>query len=126
MPFQKLLPMNKFVVNVLLLAAMFLVVSGTQAINLYPVGSVPAVKSKLVVPAPKPKQQPNNCIKQPEIIKKAPVRPEPKAMPAEKPKSSVAVKSNTGKDPNSIPHFSIFNFFDAFYTKDTLDRLKVM
>ncbi len=126
MLFQKLLPMNKFVVNVLLLAAMFLAALGAQAINVhtYP-KPVPAITPK-PIPAPKPKQQPNNCIRQPELIKKPRTPQEPKTVPGEKPKPSVAAKAHTAKDPNSIPHFSIFNFFDAFYTKDTLDRLKVM
>ena len=30
------------------------------------------------------------------------------------------------KNSNSLPHFSIFNFINFFYTKDTLDNIQVM
>lgn len=81
-------------------------------------------------PAPKQiQQQPSNCIKQPEIIKKNIPKQEAKQQaPPEKPKPSTAQKNSGRKElENSyIPHFSIFNFFNTFYTKDTLDRLQVM
>jgi len=64
-------------------------------------------------------QQPRNCVKQPEIIKKT--APAPK--PVER-KPNVIAKGQV--QTNTVPHYSIFNFFNSFYTKDTLDRLQVM
>lgn len=72
-------------------------------------------------PVPKPKpQQPANCIKQPEIVKKTPATPKPA------PKPQPIAKLHTEPNTNSVPHFTIFNFFNSFYTKDTLDHLQVL
>ncbi|MBS1637213.1 MAG: hypothetical protein JST26_14940 [Bacteroidetes bacterium] len=73
-------------------------------------------------PKPKPKQQPSNCIKQPEIVKKS-TTAKPETKPAER---KVTIAKGQELNTNTIPHFSIFNFFNSFYTKDTLDRLQVM
>lgn len=69
------------------------------------------------------KQQPSikDCVKHPQIVKiNTPVS-------VEKSKNQTPeriVKST--KNINSIPYFSMFNFINFFYTKDTLDNIKVM
>ncbi len=69
------------------------------------------------------KQQPNakDCVKHLQIIKttSVSVQEKNKVVTPEK-----FVKSN--KNINSIPHFSVFNFINFFYTKDTSDNLQVM
>lgn len=70
---------------------------------------------------PQPKQQqPKDCVKHPQIVK---------AQPVEKPKlvvERVTPTVHVSKGGNSIPHFSVLNFINFFYTKDTLDNLRVM
>jgi len=69
------------------------------------------------------KQQPNtkDCVKHPQIVKTSSVtiQEKTKVITSEK-----VVKSS--KNINSLPHFSVFNFINFFYTKDTLDNIQVM
>ncbi|MCD6018650.1 MAG: hypothetical protein K0S53_1771 [Bacteroidetes bacterium] len=70
-------------------------------------------------PHPKTQQQPKDCVKHPQIVK---AQPEKAKIVAEK-----VVKSTTSyRGGTSIPHFSVLNFINFFYTKDTLDNLHVM
>lgn len=64
-------------------------------------------------------QQPKDCVKHPQIVK---------PLSAEKPKivADKMVKIVPFRGGNSIPHFSVFNFINFFYSKDTLDNLHVM
>ena len=70
-------------------------------------------------PQPKIQQQPKDCVKHPQIV-----------MPIVAEKSKIVTdkitKTAANKGGNSIPHFSVFNFINFFYTKDTLDNLHVM
>lgn len=72
-------------------------------------------------PTPKPQQQqpPKDCVKHPQIVKTT-----------EKTTPKVVVEkttvNHTSKGGNSIPHFSVLNFINFFYSKDTLDNLRVM
>lgn len=70
-------------------------------------------------PQPKVQQQPpKDCVKHPQIVKPHPV---------EKPKvAEKVVKAVPSRGGSSIPHFSVLNFINFFYTKDTLDNLHVM
>ena len=70
-------------------------------------------------PQPKAQQQPKDCVKHPQIVKSHPV---------EKPKivAEKVVKMAPSRGGSSIPHFSVLNFINFFYTKDTLDNLHVM
>ena len=64
-------------------------------------------------------QPPKDCVKHPQIVK---AQPEKAKVVAEK-----VVKSTTSsRGGTSIPHFSVLNFINFFYTKDTLDNLHVM
>lgn len=67
---------------------------------------------------PKTQQQPKDCVKHPEIVKKNPV--------AEKAKTTTPPVKPLPKSGNSVPHYSVLNFINFFYTKDTLDNLRVM
>ncbi len=73
-----------------------------------------------VKPQPKQQQQPKDCVKHPQIVK---------ARVIEKPKA-IAERSipttHVSKGGNAIPHFSVLNFINFFYSKDTLDNLRVM
>ena len=66
-------------------------------------------------------QQPKDCVKHPQIIKQSELKQidKPKVVSADK-----TVK--TSKAVGSVPHFSLFNVINFFYTKDTLDNLHVM
>ena len=71
-------------------------------------------------PQPKQQQQPKDCVKHPQIVK---------AHSVEKVKVVVekaTTATHTSKGGNSIPHFSVLNFINFFYAKDTLDNLRVM
>jgi len=70
-------------------------------------------------PLPK-QQQPKDCVKHPQIVK-ARVIERPK-MIVEKPIPTTHIS----KGGNAIPHFSVLNFINFFYSKDTLDNLRVM
>lgn len=87
-------------------------------------------------PVPKPKAmppvmhtaqtQPKDCVKHPQIVK-ATVTSQRMAD-----KSKIAVNDKVVKvipinrPTNTVPHFSVLNFINFFYTKDTLDNLHVM
>jgi hypothetical protein len=75
---------------------------------------------KMQASQPKDQQQPKDCVKHPQIVK---------SQSADKPKVSIekVVKSTPApRGGSSIPHFSVLNFINFFYTKDTLDNLHVM
>lgn len=69
------------------------------------------------------KQQPSakDCVKHPQIVKTATVTTQEKTKVIT---SEKVVKSS--RNTNSLPHFSVFNFINFFYTKDTLDNIQVM
>ncbi len=71
-------------------------------------------------PQPKVQQQPKDCVKHPQIVKPQPTE-KPKVVTEKVVKTSIAPKGN-----NSVRHFSVLNFINFFYTKDTLDNLHVM
>jgi hypothetical protein len=72
-------------------------------------------------PTPQPKvqqTQPKDCVKHLQIVKPHVV---------EKKVAEKVVKSLPySGGGSSIPHFSVLNFINFFYTKDTLDNLHVM
>lgn len=70
-------------------------------------------------PKPKFQQQPKDCVKHPQIVK---AQPEKAKVVTEK----VVRATTTSRGGTSIPHFSVLNFINFFYTKDTLDNLHVM
>lgn len=72
-------------------------------------------------PQPKVQQQPKDCVKHPQIVKPQSTE-KPKVVVTEKVVKAVA----TPRGNSSIPHFSVLNFINFFYTKDTLDNLHVM
>jgi hypothetical protein len=67
------------------------------------------------------KQQPTDCVKQPQIVSKIATKQTEKQKPA-----SVVKNVKVVKPASAIPHFSLFNVINFFYTKDTLDNLHVM
>lgn len=69
------------------------------------------------------KQQPStkDCVKHPQIVKTVTVTTQEKTKVTT---SEKVVKYS--KNSNSLPHFSVFNFINFFYTKDTLDNIQVM
>lgn len=73
---------------------------------------------------PKAQQQPKDCVKHPQIVKPNPF--EKAASTGSTPKTDKYVKYTAYRGSNSIPHFSVLNFINFFYTKDTLDNLHVM
>lgn len=76
-------------------------------------------KMQATQPHPKVQQQPKDCVKHPQIVK---AQPEKAKFVAEK----VAKSTVSSRGGTSIPHFSVLNFINFFYTKDTLDNLHVM
>jgi hypothetical protein len=72
-------------------------------------------------PKTKLQQQPKDCVKHPQIVKSHPIE-KPKSTP-DKVVKSVSSASRTNA---VIPHFSVLNFINFFYSKDTLDNLQVM
>jgi hypothetical protein len=72
--------------------------------------------------------QPKDCVKHPQIVKANPTATA--KVTAEKPKlasNDKVVKIIPIQKPlNTVPHFSVLNFINFFYTKDTLDNLHVM
>lgn len=77
---------------------------------------------KVHATTPQPKQQPSpqpkDCVKHPQIVK-------PHVAPKVVPEKVVKTTSYKGGG-SSIPHFSVLNLINFFYTKDTLDNLHVM
>lgn len=76
-------------------------------------------------PTPKQQQPPKDCVKHPQIVKAqaAEKTTSPKIV-AEKPANTAT--QHTSRSGNSVPHFSVLNFINFFYSKDTLDNLRVM
>jgi hypothetical protein len=68
-------------------------------------------------------QQPKDCVKHPQIIKHNSVE-KPATIITTKPEK--VVKTSSVKSINLLTNFSVFNFINFFYTKDTLDNLRVM
>lgn len=72
--------------------------------------------------------QPKDCVKHPQIVRTTPTSTT--KVLAEKAKmasNDKVVKIIPIQKPlNTIPHFSVLNFINFFYTKDTLDNLHVM
>lgn len=72
--------------------------------------------------------QPKDCVKHPQIVKASPTATA--KVTAEKSKiasNDKVVKIIPIQKPlNTVPHFSVLNFINFFYTKDTLDNLHVM
>ena len=66
---------------------------------------------------PQQAQQLKDCVKHPQIVK---------PLTSEKKTLEKVVKSVQRSGGNSIPHFSVLNFINFFYTKDSLDNLHVM
>lgn len=77
-------------------------------------------KVHATTPQPKVQQQPKDCVKHPQIVKPH-VAEKPKVI-TEKFAKTAAYKGGG----SSIPHFSVLNLINFFYTKDTLDNLHVM
>lgn len=76
-------------------------------------------------PGLRQQQQPKDCVKHPQIVKAQ--TGEKAAAPkvvSEKPINTAT--HHTSRSGNSIPHFSVLNFINFFYSKDTLDNLRVM
>lgn len=69
---------------------------------------------------------PRDCVKHPLIVKKTTtyIRPTDKTKTLAENKVVKVVPINKGA--NSIPHFSVLNFINFFYSKDSLDNLHVM
>ena len=77
-------------------------------------------KMHATTPLPKVQQQPKDCVKHPQIVK-------PQSVEKSKVVAEKVVKTvSTSRGSNSIPHFSVLNLINFFYTKDTLDNLHVM
>ena len=79
------------------------------------------LKMQASQPQPKTQQQPKDCVKHPQIVKPIAAEKTISTIKTEK-----VVKTSANKGGNSIPHFSVFNFINFFYTKDTLDNIHVM
>lgn len=77
-------------------------------------------KMHALQPQPKVQQQPKDCVKHPQIVKSQST--EKSKVVAEK----VIKAVSPSRGSSSIPHFSVLNFINFFYTKDTLDNLHVM
>lgn len=92
-------------------------------------------KAHATTPVPKPKTQPpvnhtaqtqpKDCVKHPQIVKTVTV-PQRLAEKS-KPNTDKVVKIiPINKPTNTVPHFSVLNFINFFYSKDSLDNLHVM
>ncbi len=77
-------------------------------------------KVHATTPQPKAQQQPKDCVKHPQIVK-----PHTTTQPKIVTEKVVKTATYTGGG-SSIPHFSVLNLINFFYTKDTLDNLHVM
>lgn len=78
---------------------------------------------KMHATTPRPKQQqtqqPKDCVKHPQIVK-------PQVVEKTKGLTEKVAKTASYRSGSSIPHFSVLNLINFFYTKDTLDNLHVM
>lgn len=70
-------------------------------------------------------QQPKDCVKHPQIVKARPAEKAPVSKPAPDRPMNTATQ-HSSRSGNSVPHFSVLNFINFFYSKDTLDNLRVM
>lgn len=81
---------------------------------------------KIQYPPVDPHQvSPKDCVKHPIIVKTNTVN----VHPVDKSKTvtdKVVKVAPINKGANSIPHFSVLNFINFFYSKDSLDNLHVM
>jgi hypothetical protein len=71
-------------------------------------------------------QNPKDCVKHPQIIKPNShlnQSVEKTKIIAEKENKQNTISKNTQQQ---VPYFGVFNFINFFYTKDTLDNLRVM
>lgn len=92
-------------------------------------------KANATTPVPKPKTtppvthtaqtQPKDCVKHPQIVKAAPATQRVADNKA-KVVSDKIVKVIPIVRPTTVPHFSVLNFINFFYSKDTLDNMHVM
>ena len=92
------------------------------------------LQAKATTPVPKPKAQPpvthttqtqpKDCVKHPQIVKTTPTAS--RAGDKKVVVNDKVVKVIPIQRPASVPHFSVLNFINFFYTKDTLDNLHVM
>lgn len=91
-----------------------------------------------VTPTPKPPKiqyppvaayqvSPKECVKHPLIVKTNSLTARPSVEKAKTVADKVVkvVPINKGAN-NTIPHFSVLNFINFFYSKDSLDNLHVM
>lgn len=77
-------------------------------------------------PQPKSQQNPKDCIKHPQIVKSisshtSQATEKAKIVADKEHKTNSAARTN-----QQVPYFGVFNFINFFYTKDTLDNLRVM
>lgn len=72
--------------------------------------------------SPVQQPQPKDCVKHPQIVKQTAEKPAPAPKVVEK----SMIHQQTSRAGNAIPHFSVLNFINFFYSKDTLDNLRVM
>lgn len=89
--------------------------------------STPPVPKPKLQTSPTQQAQPKDCVKHPQIVKAAPtitLRTADKTKIATNDKVVKIIPIQ--KTLNTVPHFSVLNFINFFYTKDTLDNLHVM
>lgn len=87
----------------------------------------PVPKSKLqTLPTQQVQAQPKDCVKHPQIVKTVPSAASRVAEKAKMPNDKVVKIIPVQKPLNTIPHFSVLNFINFLYSKDTLDNLHVM
>lgn len=73
-------------------------------------------------PKLKVQQQPKDCVKHPQIVKPHSIE----KVASTTTKTEKLVKYIPSKGYGSISHYSVLNFINFFYTKDTLDNLHIM
>ncbi len=98
-------------------------------------------KANATAPAPKTKTQPHvvhqsqtqqqtqtkDCVKHPQIVKKSVFNVQKTVEKQKTLTPEKLVKTTTLVRPNyNNSHYSVLNFINFFYTKDTLDNLHVM
>lgn len=69
---------------------------------------------------------PKDCVKHPLIVKTNTVNARPVDKTKTLAENKVVKVVPINKGANSIPHFSVLNFINFFYSKDSLDNLHVM
>lgn len=93
-------------------------------------------KAHATTPVPKPKAtppvthtaqtQPKDCVKHPQIVKSTVTAQRVADNKVKVPADKLVKVIPIAKPTNTVPHFSVLNFINFFYTKDTLDNLHVM